>query len=271
MKKYYAIDIDPSQLLVSDACSPGIKISFHVLLPWRFPDLESRKQFGRLILHEQNQIKAALPVQLKDGTSTTIPFSERFGFYKGCPDSNVYNLNQTFRMLLCNKRGKSNHLQTINTLVDLSFRSWPPGEERQFEASLLTGYEILNLPELPPIVEAYRSPVVSVVAAPTCNKRAATSDDTPNGGVEPPANHSSITSEIEAGLRELGDTTSRSEKWVGESTISYRPTGNNRRTCPMGTEHSNQPFLIMFDRDAYFCICKHGTPAQCLNVLQYHM
>ena len=25
----------------------------------------------------------------------------------------------------------------------------------------------------------------------------------------------------------------------------------------------------MFDRDAYFCICKHGTPAQCLNVLQY--
>ena len=37
----------------------------------------------------------------------------------------------------------------------------------------------------------------------------------------------------------------------------------------MGTEHSNQPFLIMFDRDAYFCICKHGTPAQCLNVLQY--
>ena len=34
MGKYYAIDIDPSQLLVSGACSPGIKISFHVLLPW---------------------------------------------------------------------------------------------------------------------------------------------------------------------------------------------------------------------------------------------
>ena len=272
MNKYYAIDIDPSQLRVSSACSPGIKISFHVLLPWRFPDLESRKQFGRLIIQEQKQISATLPVQLKKkGISTTIPFSERFGLYKGCPDSNVYNLNQTFRMLVCNKRGKSNHLQPINTLADLSFRSWPPREERQFKASLLTGYgeSFLNLPELPPIVEAYRSLVVSVVAASTCNKRAAVSDDTPNGGVEPPANHSSITSEIEAGLRELGDTTSRSEKWINESTISYRPTGNNRHTCPMGTEHSNQPFHIKFDRDAYFCICKFGTPAQCLNVPQF--
>ena len=85
MKKYYAIDIDPSQLLVSSACSPGIKISFHVLLPWRFPDLESRKQFGRLIVQEQNQITATLPVQLKRWYQHYHSFLGTIRFIQGMP------------------------------------------------------------------------------------------------------------------------------------------------------------------------------------------
>ena len=263
-KEYYGIEVAPSELLVSSACSPGIKISFHVLLPWRFENLEQRKQFKTLIERERNQIKAALPVQLSEGASTDIPFPERFGFYKGCPDETVYGKNQTFRMLLCNKRRKSNHLQPIDKIGGLSFHPWPPGQERQFYASLLTGHESMMLPKLPPTLEAHRSLAVSLDTTQTCNKRAADN----SGGVEPPANHTAITAEIAIGLQDLNDSTSRPEKWLDPNTLSYRPQGD-RRKCPMGYDHSTQPFHITMGRDAYYCICKFGSAEPCLNVKQW--
>ena len=36
--------------------------------------------------------------------------ADTFLHYKGCPDEAIYTKNRVFRLPLCNKRGKDNHL-----------------------------------------------------------------------------------------------------------------------------------------------------------------
>ena len=109
------------------------KLSFHVLLPLVFTCVDQRVDFKARIARERLDAEP-----------------DTFVTFKGCPDEAIYTKNRVFRLPLCNKSGKNNHLQWW---PDDSLPQ-PTNERLLFTQAMLCSEHSLNFPELPqPIFE----------------------------------------------------------------------------------------------------------------------
>ena len=156
---------------------------------------------------------------MRDCLSTRAPgtgggSTERnFESYTGCPDITVYSKNRIFRMPLCCKRNKNNHLTYMKSFhyddgeKEIEFKlASPCSSYERFRAALLTGDVGLNHPALP-------APVVFEL--PTPNKRRRVMSNTGPRPVESPGSERECA--VYNALREAGDTTSRVRDWDGDN------------------------------------------------------
>ena len=110
MQKHYGVEVPRNELLVLNASIPS-KLSFHVLLPLVFTCIDQRVDFKARILGDRAEAE-----------------TDAFLAFKGCPDEAIYTKNRVFRLPLCNKIGKENHL------------TWWVGDGTTYHNRLMTNF-----------------------------------------------------------------------------------------------------------------------------------
>jgi len=212
MQKHYDTKVPRSELLVLNASIPS-KLSFHVLMPLVFTCVDQRVDFKARIARERLDAEP-----------------DAFVTFKGCPDEAIYTKNRVFRLPLCNKSGKSNHLQW-----------WPAGslpqptnERLLFTQAMLCSEHSLNFLELP-------QPILELVNA-TRAKRMRLVRNPRDPSTCRPEQVTKLERAIYTALAAMGDTTSRIRTWDDVDSV-YMQTNAERR-CPHGHIHHEDNFHI---------------------------
>ena len=105
-KKHYELNVDEvtDEWAILESHRPS-KLSLHVVLPYKFPNLEARCEFQR---HLQFEHDIASKEYDENGERV-------FESYKVCPDLTVYSESRIFRMPFCRKRNKDNPLTCMKS------------------------------------------------------------------------------------------------------------------------------------------------------------
>ena len=232
MQKHYDTTVPRSELLVLNASIPS-KISFHVLLPLVFSCIDQRVDFKARIARERLDAQP-----------------DTFVAFKGCPDEAIYTKNRVFRLPLCNKSGKNNHLQW-----------WPddslpqPANERLlFTQAMLCSEHSLNFPELP-------QPISELVST-TRAKRIRLVRNPQDPSTCRPEQVTKLEQAIYTALTALGDTTSRIRVWDDADSV-YMQTNAERR-CPHGHVHREDNFHIRIIDNKICYQCSY-TKEECVG------
>ena len=252
MEKHYGLQVDENSgndWIILESHRPS-KLSLHVVLPYKFPNYEARCEFQRHLKFEYD----IAPKECDENGE------RNFESYTGCPDLAVYTKNRIFRMPLCCKRNKNNHLTYMKSFnyndgqneleLDLAF---PSSSYERFRAALLTGDVGLNHPPLP-------APVFEL---PTPNKRRRVSS-TGNKRHETESPGSARECAVYNALREAGDTTSRIRDWDGDNAYVQ---SFGEYVCPMGNRHISNNFYVRCNEGCIFMQCAFSTQ-NCKGVLQ---
>ena len=232
MRKHYDTNVPRSELLVLDASIPS-KLSFHVLLPLVFTCVDQRIDIKARIAHERLDAEP-----------------DTFEKLKGCPDETIYTRNRVFRMPLCNKRGKNNHLQWWSE----GSLPQPTHERLLFTQAMLCSKHSLNFPELPPpvfeLTNTTRAKRIRLIRNPrdpsTCR----------------PEQVTKLERAIYTALTAMGDTTSRIRTW--DDTDSVYMQTNAERRCPHGRAHHEDNFHIRII-DGKICYQCSYTKDECVS------
>ena len=136
--------------------STHVRISYHILLPFRFENNLERKVLKRAVVIARG--KSFGPEDLAfNGKIDSVRWDGRDGFV----DDKVFNRNGLMRMMHCNKMDKKNWLEPIDFLSedffgfaynadeDHIFATWPVDRRGQLDKSLLTGDKSMTYPFLP--------------------------------------------------------------------------------------------------------------------------
>jgi hypothetical protein len=107
MKDYYGIVITMSDLHITKAYT-NRKMSFHILLPYKFKDLESRRQFKTCLMYAKLNLE-------DDGT-----LMYKIMKINSSLDDTIYSENRVLRLMENCKDGQNNFLKHINELRDYS-------------------------------------------------------------------------------------------------------------------------------------------------------
>ena len=124
------MEVPRNELLVLNASIPS-KLSFHVLLPLVFTCIDQRVDFKARILGDRAEAE-----------------TDAFLAFKGCPDEAIYTKNRVFRLPLCNKIGKENHLTWW--VGDGTTLPQPTDDKLRFTQAMLRSEHSLSFPALPP-------------------------------------------------------------------------------------------------------------------------
>ena len=129
MKFYYDIEIKKADFTVLQACT-SVKRSYHILLPYTFPNFASREEFG-------NALKCAIAMEDAKSPESTI-------------GTVGYTQSQVFRMIFNRKRQLiANHLKPLDSISrdqdgggpSLDFSPWPVVKFQQFKKGMLQSDE----------------------------------------------------------------------------------------------------------------------------------
>ena len=112
LKDEYDVDLIMNELYVLDA-STSMRISFHVLLPFRFENDLERKVFERAVAAARGNSPNHEDFAF-NGEVGGVRWTGRNGFL----DESVFNINSLMRMVHCNKMNKLNWLKPINFLSE---------------------------------------------------------------------------------------------------------------------------------------------------------
>ena len=147
MKDYYGKVVTMSDFHITTACTDK-KMSFHILLLFKFKDLESRRQFKTCLDNAKSVLKndGSLMYRIIKITSSI--------------DVAIYTKNRVFRLMGNCKEGQINLLKPIDELRDYStkqpsnevamliFAKWPEDERERFNLGMLTSVKSLDYPTL---------------------------------------------------------------------------------------------------------------------------
>ena len=134
MEKHYGLNADEvtDEWVVLESHRPS-KLSLHVVLPYKFPNYEARCEF-------QRHLKFEYDISPKECDENG---ERNFQSYTGCPDLTVYSKNRIFRMPLCCKRNKNNHLTYMKSF------NYNDGQEIELESTSLSHPPLTNASVLP--------------------------------------------------------------------------------------------------------------------------
>lgn len=233
MQKHYDIKAPKSELLVLNASIPS-KLSFHVLMPLVFTCVDQRIDFKARITRERQDAEP-----------------DTFIKFKGCPDEAIYTKNRVFRLPLCNKCDKNNHLNWWSE----GFLPQPTNERLLFTQAMLCSEHSLTFPELPP-------PVFELVSFTTNPKRMRLVRNPRDPSTCRPEQVTKLERAIYTALTAMGDTTSRIRTWEDVDSV-YMQTNAERR-CPHGHVHHEDNFHIRII-DGKICYQCSYTKDECVG------
>jgi hypothetical protein len=182
MADKYDITLRPADVVVLNA-SISFKLSCHILLPFKTPDMQSRRLFAAQLKNHampavtRHEARASFVEEVLVCLDAGDPLPIRPSDIDSCEDLpvaadlTIYSRNRVFRSEGCNKMGKKNHLEVVTSLVNpdtnetVTFMDPSPsgGGLARLEATLLTSELSLSFPELPLAINELAHPPVRQV------------------------------------------------------------------------------------------------------------
>jgi len=217
------------EFLVQDGSVDGYKHSFHLLLPYRFDNIEERQQFALQVADAKLHIQNATT-----GDVAELPAA----------DEKVYTTNRNMRMLYNAKRGTPNSgvFLPLNELDppsgskedSLVFMQWPADEAEQILASL-----IMNIKD--PDGDEYMSLGTPKNPKQGPSKKRRVLSATPRDVIIDLPSHRALESWISELLKSTHTRPFRFDWQVDERCVNIKC---GTRTCPFGNTHDADRFQI---------------------------
>jgi len=220
----YGVTVQYDDFLVSDSSVEGHKYSFHLLLPYKFDNMDARREFKLQIVDAEWG---------PEGGETVI----------AAVDEKVYTMNRNMRCLFNAKRDTPTRVfRPLNKLGDLTLAQWPEDEAEQLITSLVINYHHATTDEefesLPPPKDPRRGWQQRRIVMCPLDGGGTTGNDGQGASL---SYRNTLETEMRSILEQKHHRGPFIFTWIGATRVLVK-TGPRR--CPSGHLHDSDRFEI---------------------------